>query len=80
MVSLGNFRSYFFPLGEFNRSFSNLLTRANNYRKIVCDFFEQINHWALSISMQNYAENWWFYVVKLQNFGPKMDIFVSQTF
>ena len=28
LASLHNFRSYFFPLGEINRSFSNLLTRA----------------------------------------------------
>ena len=39
LASLYNFRSYFFPLGEINGSFSNLLTRANNYRKILCDFF-----------------------------------------
>ena len=39
LVSLHNFRSYFFPLGEVNGSFSKLLTRANNYRKILCDFF-----------------------------------------
>ena len=30
---------YFFPLGEVNTSFSNLLTRANNYRKFLCDLF-----------------------------------------
>jgi hypothetical protein len=39
LVSLHNFRTYFFPLGEVNRSFSKLLTRANNYRKILSDFF-----------------------------------------
>ena len=39
LASLYNFRSYFFPLGEINGSFSNLLTRANNYRKILGDFF-----------------------------------------
>ena len=39
LVSLHNFRTYFFPLGEVNASFSNLLTRANNYRKFLCDFF-----------------------------------------
>ena len=39
LASLYNFRSYLFPLGEINRSFSNLLTRANNYRKILGDFF-----------------------------------------
>ena len=31
--------SYFFPFGEIKGSFSNLLTTANNYRKILCDFF-----------------------------------------
>jgi hypothetical protein len=39
LVSLHNFRTYFFPLGEFNASFLNLLTTANNYRKILGDFF-----------------------------------------
>jgi len=39
LVSLYNFRSYFFPPGEVDGSFSNLLTRANNYRKILSDFF-----------------------------------------
>ena len=58
MVSLYNFRTYFFPLGEVNASFSNLLTRANNYRNFLSDFFEQINHLALSICMQKYEENW----------------------
>ena len=32
-------RTYFFPLGEVNTSFSNLVTRGNNYRKVLCDFF-----------------------------------------
>ena len=31
-MSLYNFRTYFFPLGEVQASFSNLLTRANNMR------------------------------------------------
>jgi hypothetical protein len=39
LVSLHKFRTYFFPLGEVNASFLNLLTRANNYRKILSDFF-----------------------------------------
>ena len=39
LVSLHNFGTYFFPLGKVNGSFSKLLTRANNYRKILCDFF-----------------------------------------
>jgi hypothetical protein len=38
LVSLHNFRTNFFPLGEVNASFSNLLTRANNYRKFLSDF------------------------------------------
>ena len=37
-VSLYNFRSYFSPFSEVNGSFSKLLTRANNYRKILSDF------------------------------------------
>ena len=39
LVSLHNFRTYFFPLGEVNASFLNLLTTANNYRKFFGDFF-----------------------------------------
>ena len=39
LVSLHNFRTYFFPLGEVNASFLNLLTTANNYRKFLGDFF-----------------------------------------
>ena len=31
-MSLYKFRTYFFPLGEVEASFSNLLTRANNTR------------------------------------------------
>jgi hypothetical protein len=66
LVSLHNFRTYFFPLGEVNASFSYLLTRANNYRRFLCDFFKQKSHLALSISMQKYAENCSFYVLKVQ--------------
>ena len=65
-MSLYNFRTYFFPLGEVEVSFSNLLTTANNYTKILSDFFEQINHWELSIGMQKYAGNCSFYVLKVQ--------------
>ena len=32
VMSLYKFRTYFFPLGEVEASFSNLLTRANNMR------------------------------------------------
>ena len=32
LKSLYKFRTYFFPLGEVQASFSNLLTRANNMR------------------------------------------------
>ena len=39
VMSLYCFRTYFFTLGEVQASFSNLLTTANNYRKILCDFF-----------------------------------------
>ena len=63
LASLYNFRSYFFPL---NGSFSNLLTRANNYRKIVGYFFLANNHWALSICMQKYAEKYSFHVLKVK--------------
>ena len=54
LVSLYNFRSYFFQPGEIDGSFSNLLTRANNYRKILSDFFLANNalgivHWHADI-------------------------------
>ena len=39
LVSLHNFRTYFFPLSEVNASFLNLLTTANNYRKFLGVFF-----------------------------------------
>ena len=65
-MSYYDIRHYFFPLGEVDRSFSKLLTSANNYRKILSDFFKQINHWALFIGMQKYAENYSFYVLKVQ--------------
>ena len=58
VMSLYSFRTYFFTFGEVQPSFSNLLTTANNYRKILCDFFEQINHWALSIGFPKCPENW----------------------
>ncbi len=64
LVSIYNFMSYFFPFGDIKGSFLNLLTTANNYRNILCD--KQINHWALSIGMQKYAENCSFYVLKVQ--------------
>ncbi len=47
-MSLYDFRTYFFPLGQVEVSFSNLLTTANNYRKILSDFFYQKSHLALS--------------------------------
>ena len=78
--SLYDFRTYFFTFWKVQAPFSNLLTTANNYRNFLYDFFEQINHWVLSISMQKCAENLWFYVVKLQNFGPKMAILLYKTF
>ena len=71
---------FFFPLCEFKGPFSRLLTRANKYRKILSEFFYQINHRALSIGIPKYPENWWFYVVKLQKFGPKMAILDPETF
>ena len=39
LVSLYSFRTYFFTLGEINVSFLNLLTTANNRRKILGYFF-----------------------------------------
>ena len=39
VMSLYSFRTYFFTLRELQASFSNLLTTANNYRKVLCDFF-----------------------------------------
>ena len=49
VTSLYNFRTYFFPLGEVEVSFWNLLTTANNYTKILSDFFYQKSHLALSV-------------------------------
>jgi hypothetical protein len=66
VMSLYSFRTYFFTLGEVQASFSNLLTTANNYRKFLCDFFEEINHWALSIGIPKSPENCSFYVLKVQ--------------
>ena len=65
-MSLYIFRTYFFTQGEVQAPFSNLLTTANNYRKFLCDFFEQINHWALSIGIQKCPENCLFYVLQVQ--------------
>ena len=42
-TKLYTFRTYFFPLGEVTASFLNLLTRANNNRKILCDFYTKLN-------------------------------------
>jgi hypothetical protein len=39
MIKKSIVRSNFFPLGEVNGSFLKLVTRANNYRKILWDFF-----------------------------------------
>ena len=40
LVSVYNFRTYFFPLGEVDVSFSNLLSTAiNNFIKPKVDFF-----------------------------------------
>ena len=49
VMSLYDFRTYFFSLGEVEVSFSNLLTTANNYTKILSDFFYQKSHLALSV-------------------------------
>ena len=48
-MSIYDFRSYFFPLGEVEVSFSNLLTTANNYTTILSDFFYQKSHLVLSV-------------------------------
>ena len=39
MVSVYNFRTYFFPLCEVQNSFWNLLTTAIKYRIFFCDLF-----------------------------------------
>ena len=39
LMSYYDFRRYFFSFGDVDGSFSKLLTRSNNYRKILCDFF-----------------------------------------
>ena len=57
VMSLYSFRTYFFTFGEVQPSFSNLLTTANNYRKILCDFFWAnkplgIVHWLPEMSQK----------------------------
>ena len=44
---------YFFPFGEVNASFLNLLTRANNYRKFLSDFFSKKVTWHCSLACRN---------------------------
>ena len=66
MVSLHKFRTYFFHLDVVNASYSNILTRANNYRKFFRFFFYQKSHLALSFGMQKYAANCSFYLLKVQ--------------
>ena len=42
LVSVYNFRTYFFPLGKVDVSFSNLLSTAiNNFIKPKVDFFSK---------------------------------------
>ena len=53
MVLLHNLRTYFFPLGEVNASFLNLLTRANNYRKFLSDFFSKKVIWHCPYACRN---------------------------
>ena len=53
LVSLHNFRTYFFPLGEVNASFSNLLTTANNYRKFLSDFISKKVIWHCPYTCRN---------------------------
>ena len=48
-MSLYDFRSYFFPLGEVEVSFWNLLTTANNYTTILSDCLYQKSHLVLSV-------------------------------
>ena len=38
VMSLYSFRTYFFTQCELQAPFSNLLTTANNYKKILCGF------------------------------------------
>ena len=75
--SLHNFRNYFFPLGEVKVSFSNLLTRTNNYRNFFSDFFMKKSHLELSISRQKYADNFSFYVLKVQRIWHKIITFCA---
>ena len=70
-----NFRTYFFALGEVNASISNLLTTANNYRKLLSDFFQQKSNLALSICMHKHAENCSFLVLRVQKIWHKIVTF-----
>ena len=46
MVSVNNFRTYFFSLGELDVSFLNLLSTAiNNFIKPKVDFFSKLITW-----------------------------------
>ena len=53
VMSLYDFRTYFFPLGEVEVSFSNLLTRANNYRKFLSVFFSKKVTWHCPLACRN---------------------------
>ena len=51
LVSVYNFRTYFFPLGEVDVSFSNLLSTAiNNFIKTKVDFFSKKITWHSPLS------------------------------
>ena len=52
-LSLHNFRTYFFPLGEVNASFSYLLTRANNYRRFCVIFLSKKVTWHCPLACRN---------------------------
>ena len=66
VMSLYKFRTYFFPLSEFETSFLNLLTRANNTRP--CFFWLTFIklYWGQSTKGLLGVVRWPFYVVKIK--------------
>ena len=72
VMSLYKFRTYFFPLSEFETSFLNLLTRANNTRP--CFFWLTFIklYWGQSTKGLLGVVQWPFCVVKIKKKLPKI--------
>ena len=71
-MSIYKFRTYFFPLGEVQASFSNLLTRANNTRPrfFWLNFIKL--YWGQSAKVLLGVVRLPFYVVKVEKKWPKI--------